>query len=145
MTPKRAFRSKIPAKFHEKIFEWYSCGMKIVCILTKLEKDFGYHTHNRTLTRLLAHLKTESLAQTSAIIAQQAQEQVIGDFEKLNKLYKEVANVAEIAKGSDHNLHLRAVDRLTKLLQIKFSINTKDDKTNVKEDDILEGLLSKLS
>lgn len=143
---KTSFKTKIPHTLHEKIFEWYCCGMNKQGIAAKLQQEHQYHTNPRTLARLLAHMKEEKQAITSAAIAQNAQQQVVQDFEELSNLFQQVKQVAQTAYGTDHNLYLRSVDRLTKLLQIKFAITTKEEsiKNEPDHDTILEGLLEKL-
>lgn len=142
----KTFKTKIPHTLHEKIFEWYCCGMNGRAIADKLQQEHQYHTNPRTLARLLAHMKEEKQAITASVIAQKAQEQVIQDFDELTALFNDVKQVAKTAYQNDHNLYLRSVDRLTKLLQIKFAISTKEEslKNEPDHDTILEGLLEKL-
>jgi hypothetical protein len=145
--PSKSFKTKIPSKLHEDIFEWYCCGLNNIAIQAKLESEHGFHTNSRTLSRLLAFMKEEKQLITQAAIAQKAQQQVIEDFDQLNLLFSQVKAVAEVAYLKDNNLYLRSVDRLVKLLQIKFAITTKEEDKTLKDneaEDILQGLLDKL-
>lgn len=142
----KAFKTKIPSNLHTIIFEWYCNGMNRTGIMAKLKQEHQYHVNVRTLAKLLAYLKSEAQAQTQAVIAQQAQKQVLGDFDKLNKLYQDVERVAELAQFNDHNLYLRSVDRLVKLLEIRLKLSSNTSEKEVEDmEDARQEWLTKLN
>src|SRR5579872_3771708 len=127
MNTSKPFKINIPTKYHAQIFDWYVKGINRETICQKLHDELQLKTSPRTLAKLLKHLKGEAQVATDAIVAQQVQKNVLGDFERIAKLYDDVANIAEQAKSKlDHKLVLSCVDRLTKLLQIKMAVNMSD-------------------
>jgi len=140
-----SFKTKIPSKYHEQIFEWYTCGLSRQAIVAKMQQEYQVHLNDRTLGRLLAHMKEEKQEITEAVIAQQTQQQVLFNYQELASLYAEVRNLSKTAYKVDHNLYLRCLDRLTKLLQMQFGLHTQDTAASeVNEEEILQGLLDKL-
>lgn len=147
MPKSKPFRTKIPAELHEKIYEWYCVGVSQTAMLQKLETEHAFHTNFRTLQRLLQYLKDQKQQATSAAIAHMTQKQVITDFDELNKAFADVKELAEQSRNIDNTLFLKSIDRLIKLLQIKFAISI-DANVNIDsekdKDSILDSLLAKL-
>ena len=145
--PRKTFRTKIPAIHHEKIFEWYCCGLSVNAIVERLEQECAFFSTRRTVTRLVQFMKDEKQSIVASVVAQKTQQSVIQDFDELTEIFLGVKEVAKSAQKTDITLYLRAVDRLTKLLQIKFSLTLKEEATQdnqLDHDTILEGLLEKL-
>jgi hypothetical protein len=141
----KPFKSKIPTKYWEQIFEWYTCGMNKESILVKMQIDHQLNFNNRTLGRLLAHLKEEKQDITSSFIAKNMQEQVAYNLTELQNIYKEIKALSQTAYKSDNNLYFKSIDRLTKLIQIQLGIENKEEKSStISDEDIVQGLIKKL-
>lgn len=151
MSKDNMFKCKIPVHMWETIFEWYTTGLNRTKIMDKLEKELKYHTHPKTLNRLLKHMMSLRQDAIKNTISIEAQKSALGDLHDLTELYNEVRQITlNLNKSGDTKLYLQAVDRLVSIKKIKLGIALPDNKENKenKEDQddntILDTLLDKI-
>jgi hypothetical protein len=139
------FRTKIPNELHQIIMEWYVAGVSYQLIKSKLISEHNFKTNDRTLGRLITHMRNEKSKITEAALANAMQQDIVHDLKTLNKLSMQLEKLADDSLPLDKSVYLRTVDRLAKILCIKFNLNQSPPKEFQEDsDEILQKLLDRL-
>jgi len=124
MPKQNTFKSKVPQKLWQTIFEWNALGMSVEGILKKLQVEYKLKYNPRTIYRLLEHVSVENKKVIDATITNQVKNQVVTDYESLNELTIGLKKMLKTAENVDNNLYLRVADRLLRVYLTKLGLNS---------------------